>query len=182
MHKDMSAILLILKEGKLYGSIHVPIQMMHKDVNATLLMSEEGKLYGSAYVLTPQMITGDSKSHEGKLKQANEAKTATLILMFRLMHNDMFQLMFPLMHKDMNTLTFMSILSTYSDDTWVVNGFFIFNMSQFEAQSQSIHFSSSSSEYANSDHASSNDISSNNLILLGRCACLNFCMHNHQWD
>ena len=99
------------------------------------------------------------------------------------MHKDVFQLMFPLMHKDMNTLTLMSLLLTSSDDTWVVNGFFInsqimsqFNMSQFEAQSQLIHFSSSSSEFhdANSNHPSSNDISSNEFDLTGKMCLSQF--------
>ena len=166
MHKDVSTILLMPEEGELYGSVHVPIQLMHKDmkdVNATLLMSEEGKLYDSVHV-------GDSESREGKLKPANEDKIATLMLMFRLIHKNMFQLMSLLVHKDMSTLALISISSTSSDDTWVVNRFFInshimsqSNMSRFEAPSQSIHSSSSSSEFhnTNSVHPSSNIISGN---------------------
>ena len=72
MHKDVNAILLMPEEGKLYGSVYVPIQLMHKYVNAILWMSEEGKLYGSIHVPTPQMITDGSKSREGKFKQASQ--------------------------------------------------------------------------------------------------------------
>ena len=87
MHKDVSEILLMPEEGELYGSVHVPIQLMHKYVNAILLMSEEGKLYCSVHVPTHQMIIDDSKSREGKLKQTNDAKT--------------------LMHKDVNAILLM---------------------------------------------------------------------------
>ena len=158
MHKDMNKILLKPEKGEL----HVPIQRMQndvKDVNATLLMSEESKLYCSVHV-------GDSKSREGKLKPANDAMTATLMLMFRSIHENMFQLMSLLVHKDMSTLTLISILLTSSDDTWAVNGFFI----NSEAPSQSIHSSSSSSDFhhTNSVHPSSNAISGNEPDLTGK--------------